>query len=251
MYLTYVNPNITARIVLVSSAAFLLELCIGLTIIQHAPPKLRQASQILAFIFFASAFVSILRLFYLLHRPLAIDLFSDFTLAALSFAAICAITVWNFYLFFLNSARLELDLLESQKTLIGAADAGRHKVTQLGLLDETSRSLAESIDEMEVMRRAVRAIVNRFGYAEAAISLLVEDDYLEITVIDGTEDIGYRPGFRQKIGEGIIGRTAENQQVYISGDIAHDPYYFTIGQRVGRRCVSRCTLKASCWEFYM
>jgi diguanylate cyclase (GGDEF)-like protein len=132
-----------------------------------------------------------------------------------------------------KNARLEFDLQEAQQNLLSMAEADRHKLIQLGLLDETSRSLAESLDEVEIMQRTVNAVVKRFGYAEAAFSLLVEGDCLEIAAIDGTEDIGYRPGFRQKMGEGIIGHTAAERQVYISGEIENDPYYFSIGKRSG------------------
>ena len=231
--LTYIDPDINARIVLVSGVAFIFELRTGITLFRDSPPKFHRTCQTIAVIFIASSLISILRAVYALYQSQPIDILLDETLEALAFASICALTVWTFYFFFLNSARLEFDLKETQKNLVTNSDADRHRVFQLGLLDETSRSLAESMDESEIMQRAVKAIVKRFGYAEAAISLLVEGDNLEIAAIDGAENIGYEVGYRQKMGEGIIGHTAENQQVYISGDIEHDPYYFSIGNRSG------------------
>ncbi len=108
-----------------------------------------------------------------------------------------------------------------------------HRIAQLGLLDEVSKSVADSLDEKEIIQRAVEAVISRFGYAEAAISMLVDNSQLEVAAIGGTEDIGYNLGYRQKVGEGIIGRIAETRLAYITGDIENDPYYFTIGKRSG------------------
>ncbi len=112
-------------------------------------------------------------------------------------------------------------------------DDGYHRISQLALLDEVSKNVADSLDEKEILLRTVEAVINRFGYAEAAICLLVDHDDLEIAAITGTEDIGYKPGYRQKVGEGIIGHTAETRLAYFTGDIEHDPYYYTIGKRSG------------------
>ncbi len=148
-----------------------------------------------------------------------IDILSDQTLAALSFASIYSITVWTFYYFFLNSARLELDFEEARQKLIETTSAGQRKVAQLALLEETSKRVAESLKEDEIFQRTVDALVNRFGYAEAAISLLVDDNQLEVTALSSTEDMGYRPGYRQKVGKGIIGYTAE-KKLHISAMIS-------------------------------
>jgi diguanylate cyclase (GGDEF)-like protein len=60
---------------------------------------------------------------------------------------------------------------------------------------------------------------------------LVSDDILEVTAISGTEDFGYRPGYRQKMGQGIIGYVAEIRQPYIAGDVSQDPYYYSTAKR--------------------
>ncbi len=106
-------------------------------------------------------------------------------------------------------------------------EAELRRSAQLGLLEEVGRQIADSFNEKEILQRSIDAVVNRFGYAEAAISLLVEDNLLEVTAIAGTQDFGYKPGFRQKMGTGIIGHTAEIQKTYISNHVASDPYYFS------------------------
>jgi diguanylate cyclase (GGDEF)-like protein len=130
-------------------------------------------------------------------------------------------------------SRLKSELEETQVRLAAAGDENQQKLIHLGLLDEISSSIAESMNEAEIFQLTVTGVVMKLGYAEAAISLLVEGGQLEITAIDGQEDIGYRSGFRQKMGEGIIGHTAETREIYRSNEIAVDPYYFTIGNRNG------------------
>ena len=107
------------------------------------------------------------------------------------------------------------------------------RVAQLGLLEEVSKHVARSMNENEILKRTITAMVNHFGYAAAVISLLTEDNQLETTVITGTEKIVFKPGYRQKIGEGIIGHVAETRQPYVTGDVTHDPYFFTVGKRSG------------------
>lgn len=104
---------------------------------------------------------------------------------------------------------------------------------QLSLLEEVGRQIADSLDEDEILQRTVDLVVDRFGFAEAAISLLVDEKFMEVTAIAGTEDFGYRPGFRQEIGIGIIGHVAETKQTYISDNVETDPYYFSSETRKG------------------
>jgi diguanylate cyclase (GGDEF)-like protein len=232
-YLAYVHPDINARIALVSGVAAVIEFRIGLALLQKKSPELRLTCTSIAIISFISSVLSILRGVYALVQTRSIDLQSDETLAALSFGVICLSIVWTFFLIFLNSARLEMELRKAQKDVLDIAAADHQKVVQLSLLQEASQFLVESLEEGEIMQRTVGVVVKKFGYAEAAISLLVAGDSLEVTAIDGTEDIGYVPGYRQKIGEGIIGHAAEERYSYVSGDIERDPYYFTIGKRSG------------------
>lgn len=111
--------------------------------------------------------------------------------------------------------------------------AERRRSQYLGLLEETVRSIAESFDEKEILQRAIASITSRFGYSISAVSKVVENGMLEVAAISGTQDFGYQPGFRQKIGEGIIGRTAEIKKTYIASNVSQDPYYFSSDKRFG------------------
>jgi diguanylate cyclase (GGDEF)-like protein len=109
----------------------------------------------------------------------------------------------------------------------------QRKSAQLHLLAEVGRQVTNSLDEKEILQRTLEIIVNQFGYAEAAISLLVNDDMMEVAAISGTQDFGYRPGYQQKIGKGIIGQVAKTRKAHLTGDVAQDPYYFSSAERNG------------------
>ncbi len=137
-------------------------------------------------------------------------------------------------------------LLNNENTLIGRV-AVVHNTTQekellrmqvrrseqLSLLEEVGRQIADSLDEDEILQRTVNLVVNRFGYDEAAISLLVDEKFMEVSAIAGTQDFGHRPGFRQEVGVGIIGHVGETMQTYISDHVETDPYYFSSENRKG------------------
>ncbi len=108
----------------------------------------------------------------------------------------------------------------------------RHS-TQMGLLEEVGRQISDNLTEKDILQHSVNAIVNHFGYAEAAISILTKDNRLEVTAINGTQDFGYKPAFKQEIGNGIIGHTAEIKKTYIANDVSKDPYYFSSDERYG------------------
>ena len=112
-------------------------------------------------------------------------------------------------------------------------DVSMRQVGQLELLSEVGRDIANSLIENEILERTIDALVKRFGYAEAAISLLVDETVLEIFAISGTEDFGYQVGYRQDIGKGIIGHVAETKAPHIAGDVSQDPYYYSTASRKG------------------
>jgi diguanylate cyclase (GGDEF)-like protein len=137
-------------------------------------------------------------------------------------------------------------LFDNDRTLLGRVivvrniteeikliQAATRRSEQLGLLEEVGRRVADTLDEHEILQRTVDAVIERFGYAEAAISLLVENKFMEVTAISGTEDFGYKPGFRQDLGSGIIGHVGKTKQTYISDRVENDPYYFSTADRTG------------------
>jgi diguanylate cyclase (GGDEF)-like protein len=109
----------------------------------------------------------------------------------------------------------------------------QRKSAHLGLLEEVGRQVTNSLDEKEILERTLDIVVDKFGFAEATISLLIRADILEVAAISGTQDFGYQCGFQQKTGQGIIGHVGETRQAYLTGDVSHDPYYFSSAERNG------------------
>jgi diguanylate cyclase (GGDEF)-like protein len=98
---------------------------------------------------------------------------------------------------------------------------------RMGLLEDVGRQIADSFTENEILQRTLDALINHFGYVEAAISLLVEENKLEVAAIAGTQDFGYKIKYKQELGRGIIGYTAKTQATYISKEVDKDPHYFS------------------------
>jgi diguanylate cyclase (GGDEF)-like protein len=96
----------------------------------------------------------------------------------------------------------------------------------MGLIQQVSSQIASSLDEKEICQMAVAAVVRVFRYDEAAISLLGGDNQLELVAISGKKEMGFSPGFRQNVGQGVMGHVAEIRRPYLSNDISSDPYYY-------------------------
>ena len=109
----------------------------------------------------------------------------------------------------------------------------QRRAAQLSLLEEAGRKITESLEEREVLQHTLEAVVSSLGYAQVIISLLVDQDTLEIAAISDNADPGYRRGFRQELGKGIIGHVAQSQQAYIAGEVLANPYDFSSAPRSG------------------
>ena len=233
LYLSYVAPDPNGRIVLASAVMAFLLLRNGLALLGDAPARLRRTSHTVSLVFFAATITALMRGAYALFQTRPIDLLTDPTFVALTLIYASLLIVWSFYALFLNSARVELDLEDAGRQLAQAAEATRRDASQLSLLEQAGQLVARSLDEDEILKAAVDAVVERFGYAEAAVSMLIADDRLELRAISGSESLGYQVGSHQHVGLGIIGHVARTGEVHVAADVQLDPYYFTIGKPSG------------------
>jgi diguanylate cyclase (GGDEF)-like protein len=103
----------------------------------------------------------------------------------------------------------------------------QRRSAQLSLLEEVGRQIADSLDEKEILERTLGAIVQKFGYAEAVISLLVQEQSLEVAAFSGTPDFGQQAKAQQNAGRGIIAHVAKTHKAHIAADVSVDPYYFS------------------------
>lgn len=119
------------------------------------------------------------------------------------------------------AAQLALALNKSQ-----LLDKLTRRLVQLSLLQQVSEQLVKSLDEEEIYQTAIESIAKIFGYDEAAISLVTADHQLELVAIGGLKDFGFRHGFRQEIGQGIMGHVAKTGQPYYTANVEKDTFYY-------------------------
>lgn len=105
--------------------------------------------------------------------------------------------------------------------------------SRLTLLEEVARQVTDSLDETEILQKTLEAVVDKFGYAEAAICLIAAGDTVEVKAIAGTEDLGIHPGYSQRVGVGIVGHVAKTGETYLTPDVSRDKYYFSTAPRNG------------------
>ena len=105
-------------------------------------------------------------------------------------------------------------------------EAERRRAAQLTLLSEVSQQVTGTLDESLLLQRVVAAMINRLGFAQAAILLPVDHDALQVAALANTIRTAVAIGLRQRLGAGVIGRAAELGATYLTNDIGRDPYYF-------------------------
>ncbi len=110
LYLTYTRPDINARIILASAGAFILNIRSGASLLRDAPPDIRRAAQGAGIVFVTSSIFPLVRAAATLQQSAPIDLVTDQTQNWYLLYFTASIIIWSFYFFFLNSARLEIDL---------------------------------------------------------------------------------------------------------------------------------------------
>lgn len=121
------------------------------------------------------------------------------------------------------------DITEQQELL----ESEMRRSAHMSLLQNIGRRVTESLNEQEILDRAVEGVIEYFGYAEAAVSLLTDSQELELKAVTGAQEFGYLPGYRQKLGVGVIGHTAAARKTYLCQDVTQDPYYFSSGKHFG------------------
>ncbi len=101
----------------------------------------------------------------------------------------------------------------------------------LNLLFEVSRQASGSLEEIEILQRTMIALVERFGLNEAAVMVPVGEDEFELVAVAASGEIGLNLGFRQKMGQGIVGHAAQSRAAYLAQDISSDPIYWNLLER--------------------
>lgn len=123
-YFTYIDPNINLRVVWISILLVILISRSGLALLHYTIPQLGKIANTTAALFFFTALSPLARTFYALQQPCPIEMMSDNAGAWIAVGMIAAVVAWTFQFFFLNSARLEMELLDAREemTQLAATD---------------------------------------------------------------------------------------------------------------------------------
>jgi PAS domain S-box-containing protein len=100
------------------------------------------------------------------------------------------------------------------------------RAAQLAVVSQVARRAASILDMEQLLQEVVAAIQQGFQYHHVTLDLLDEAvGELEVrAVVGGFADI-IPPGYRQAVGEGITGWTAETGQPLLANDVSQEPRY--------------------------
>ncbi len=111
-----------------------------------------------------------------------------------------------------------------ERTRLFAADTRRS--TQLALIDEVARQATATLNLNEILDTVAAAIQRSFAYFNVAL-FLVDQALGEVVLrsVAGGHATERRRGYRQPIGEGVVGHVAQTGKTMLVNDIATEPRY--------------------------
>ena len=102
----------------------------------------------------------------------------------------------------------------------------RKRNTQIELINEVSRQLTSMLNLDELLKVAATAIQNTFHYFDVTVFLLSEDKSELILEAHSGSFVDFLPhGYRQKVGQGIIGSVAVHGEKVLCNEVSKDPRY--------------------------
>jgi diguanylate cyclase (GGDEF)-like protein len=172
-FFTYIDPNANVRVTLSSLAVFILIMLASTRLFIVSIPQLSRTSHAAGYVFLITAIFPLAHAISSMERIAQIDLFSDVLHSWFALVFTISIVTWTFYFFFLNSARLELDLetARAELELIARTDA---------LTNLYNRRHFDEQAELEFQR------AKRSGFTNSLL-LLDVDEFKSINDINGHE----------------------------------------------------------------
>lgn len=128
-------------------------------------------------------------------------------------------------------AELEKKIVERTAELEQRVQEERKRAAQLAVVNQVARQIASILDLDQLLQQVVTAIQQGFDYHSVALFLcspLPDRECGELkmlTIAGGFEGI-MTPGYRQAVGVGMIGWTAETGQSLLANDVSQEPHYF-------------------------
>jgi K+-sensing histidine kinase KdpD len=102
----------------------------------------------------------------------------------------------------------------------------KKRVTQIELINQVSSKLTGTLNLEELLTLAATTIQKNFNYFDVTVFLSSEDK-TELTLEAHSGNfVDFLPhGYRQKIGNGLVGWVIENGEKVLSNDVSQDPRY--------------------------
>ena len=102
----------------------------------------------------------------------------------------------------------------------------RKRITQIELINNVSHTLTSTLNLDELLRVAASTIRKTFNYFDVTVFLFSEDKTELILEAHAGNFVDFLPhGYRQKIGQGLIGWVAEHGEKALCNDVSLDPRY--------------------------
>ncbi len=115
-----------------------------------------------------------------------------------------------------------------ENTLLFRAESERS--AHLSLINEVSQAAASILSLDLMLNTITQAIQRRFGYLRVSIFLVdVEARVVAIRSQAGAYSNGVQAVYRQKLGEGLVGRAAQESHTELANDVRRYPGYLRLG----------------------
>lgn len=171
-YFTYIIPNVNARIIWIGLVLSILITRSGVALLHSTIPRLTKTSRPAAFIFFVTATIPLLRAIITAFQTNPVDLLEDELGAWFSVLIVTSITIWNFYYYFLTSARLEMELSQSHEELKQRANTdyltklyNRQYFMEIGMMEfERSKREKQTFAILYIDADNLKKINDQFGH---------------------------------------------------------------------------------------
>ncbi|MBI3578071.1 MAG: GAF domain-containing protein, partial [Ignavibacteriales bacterium] len=110
----------------------------------------------------------------------------------------------------------------------GMMEKSQKRVAQINLVNQIAGKLTSSLDVDELLTSASESIQRNFHYFDVTIFLINHEERELILAAHAGNYIDFLPhGYRQQIGQGIIGWVAEHGQSVLANDVSLDPRYIS------------------------
>jgi K+-sensing histidine kinase KdpD len=109
---------------------------------------------------------------------------------------------------------------------VTAAENARKRITQIEIINQVSRRMSSMLQLDELVNVAASAIQKTFNYFDVTVFLVSDDRSHVVLEAHSGNFVDFLPhGYRQNMGEGIIGHVARSGEQILCNDVAKEERY--------------------------